>query len=179
MNVSKIVPSVMERLSIKENSRVTSLFIESLDSSKKMFLNEDIFQRYSKKDKDTPKNLFELLKRLLSPQKDDVSSVVERLSFPSYGYKVSAEITSGKNTQEVSGIVMSHGGGFTSVGASSVSCEKYFRQPNGIIADGYLNGLLISSENHSSSGVLYYRDIVKSADGKYQAGKVTDSVLNQ
>lgn len=174
MNVSKIVPSVMERLGVKENSRVTSLFIESLDSSKKMFLNEDIFQRYSitTKDKNTPKNLFELLKRLLSPQKDEVNSVAERLSFPTIGYRVSAEVTSGKNTQEVSGIVMSHGGGFTSVGASSILCEKYFKQPNGIVADGYLNGLLISSENHLPSGVLYYQDIVKSSDGRYFAGSV-------
>ena len=85
MNVSNVVPPVLERLSIRDNSKVQNLVIESIDCSKKLVLNEDSFRRCTRKEEDAPKNLFELLKRLLSPQRGDVDRVVERLAFPSQG----------------------------------------------------------------------------------------------
>ena len=68
MNVSNVVPSVLERLSIRDNSKVKNLVIGSLDNSRTLVLNEDSFRRCTRKEEDAPKNLFELLKRLLSPQ---------------------------------------------------------------------------------------------------------------
>ena len=64
MNVSNVVPPVLERLSIRDNSKVKNLVIGSLDNSRTLVLNEDSFHRCTRKEKDAPKNLFELLERL-------------------------------------------------------------------------------------------------------------------
>lgn len=173
MNVSNVVPPVLERLSIRDNSKVKNLVIGSLDNSRTLVLNEDSFHRCTRKEKDAPKNLFELLKRLLSPQKGDVDRVVERLSFSSPGYIVSADVLSGKNMSEVNGIVMSHGKGFTIVGASGASVGRAgLKSPKGVISDGYQDGRLVSSENHLLSGNIYYKDIVLGENGVYRAGSV-------
>ena len=173
MNVSNVVPSVLERLCIRDNSKVQNLVIESIDCSKKLVLNEDSFRRCTRKEEDAPKNLFELLKRLLSPQKGDVDRVVERLAFPSQGYRVSADVLSGKNVSEVNGIVMSHGKGFTIVGASGASVGRAgLKSPKGVISDGYQDGKLVSSENHLLAGNVYYKDIVLGENGVYRAGSV-------
>lgn len=173
MNVSNVVPPVLERLSIRDNSKVKNLVIGSLDNSRTLVLNEDSFHRCTRKEKDAPKNLFELLKRLLSPQKGDVDRVVERLSFSSPGYIVSADVLSGKNMSEINGTVMSNGKGFTTVGVSGASVGRAgLKSPTGVIADGYQDGKLVSSENHLLSGNIYYRDIVLGKNGVYQAGSV-------
>ena len=173
MNVSNVVPPVLERLSIRDNSKVKNLVIGSLDNSRTLVLNEDSFHRCTRKEKDAPKNLFELLKRLLSPQRGDVDRVVERLAFPSQGYRVSADVLSGKNVSEVNGIVMSHGKGFTIVGASGASVGRAgLKSPKGVISDGYQDGRLVSSENHLLAGNVYYKDIVLGENGVYRAGSV-------
>ena len=71
---------------------------------------------------------------------------------------------------EINGTVMSHGKGFTTVGVSGASVGRAgLKSPTGVIADGYQDGKLVSSENHL---LVYYRDIVLGKNGVYQAGSV-------
>lgn len=179
MNVAKIVPTITHRLGVAKNSKVESLIIQSLDGKSKICINDDVFERCQKsRQKDGPKTLFELFERLLSPKKGDSEKIMEKLSEKS-SYKVSVKLLEkGKSDlQKVDASIVCDKSGYTYVGASSsqMSKEGVLKRIDSIVADGYKDGDLFSSQNHiRGKEPALYKDIIKSSSGNWVAQSVSN-----